>query len=172
MRLFTFLPLLLSPLALASPTLDIFDDQSPFYSHRGSLTVPGENPLAFCHDPKDDILSIERVDLFPNPPIPGEKLIIKATGTFAKEVEQGAKVFLEVKYGLIRLIKQEADLCEQIENVDMHCPLEKGKMALTKEVDIPKEVPPGKYTVLADVYTKDGETVTCLEASVVFNIRR
>lgn len=47
-----------------------------------------------------------------------------------------------MKYGLIRLIKQEADLCEQIQNVDMHCPLKQGKMTLTKEVDIPKEVPP------------------------------
>lgn len=32
--------------------------------------VPGENPLYFCADPKDDILEIEKVDLSPNPPEP------------------------------------------------------------------------------------------------------
>jgi len=34
----------------------------------GSLSVPGENPLQHCADPKDDILTIDRVDLSPNPP--------------------------------------------------------------------------------------------------------
>jgi len=34
----------------------------------GSLSVPGENPLQHCQDPKDDILTLESVDLSPNPP--------------------------------------------------------------------------------------------------------
>lgn len=170
MRLLALLPLLLTPLALADPDVDFFRDQTPFRSHDDDLSVPGDNPLFFCHDPEVDILTIEKVDLSPNPPVPGQKLLIKATGTFAKQVEKGAKVFLEVKYGLIRLIRQEADLCEQIQNVDMQCPLEKGKMTLTKEVDIPKEVPPGKYTVVANVYTEAEESITCLEASVSFHM--
>ena len=33
-----------------------------------SLSVPGENPLQHCADPKDDILTLENVDLSPNPP--------------------------------------------------------------------------------------------------------
>jgi hypothetical protein len=45
-----------------------------------------------------------------------------------------------VKYGLITLIKQEADLCDNLGQVDMSCPLKKGKMSLVKEVDIPKQV--------------------------------
>lgn len=32
--------------------------------------VPGDNPLYFCSDPKDDLLEIEKVDLDPNPPLP------------------------------------------------------------------------------------------------------
>ena len=32
--------------------------------------VPGDNPLYFCEDPKDNILEIEKVDLDPNPPVP------------------------------------------------------------------------------------------------------
>jgi hypothetical protein len=72
--------------------------------------------------------------------------VIKATGTFHKDVEAGAKVFIQIKYGLITLIKQEADLCDQIQNVDMECPLEKGDMTLTKEVDLPNEIPPVSYS--------------------------
>ena len=42
-------------------------------------------------------------------------------------------------------------------------------MELTKEVDIPKQVPPGKYTVLADVNTVDKEKITCMESTVSFS---
>jgi ML domain len=41
-------------------------------------------------------------------------------------------------------------------------------MSLTKDVEIPKQVPKGKYTVMADVYTVDKEKVTCMESTVVF----
>lgn len=48
---------------------------------------------------------------------------------------------IEVKYGLITLVKQTLDLCEQLEKIDMKCPLEKGDMLLTKEVDLPSFIP-------------------------------
>jgi len=41
-------------------------------------------------------------------------------------------------------------------------------MTLSKTVQLPKEIPPGKYTVLADVYTKDNEKITCMTATVLF----
>lgn len=41
-------------------------------------------------------------------------------------------------------------------------------MEILKEVNIPKQVPPGKYTVLADVKTVDKRDITCMEATVVF----
>jgi hypothetical protein len=34
------------------------------------FSVPGINPLQFCHDPSHYILTIDRVDLTPNPPVP------------------------------------------------------------------------------------------------------
>ena len=49
---------------------------------------------------------------------------------------------LEVKWGLITLIKQTVDLCEELKNVDLECPLEKGEMILKKEVELPKQIPP------------------------------
>ena len=32
------------------------------------LSVPGDNPLFFCSKPDEDLLTIEKVDLTPNPP--------------------------------------------------------------------------------------------------------
>lgn len=72
----------------------------------------------------------------------GKTLVIEAAGTLHERIEKGATVLLEVKYGLITLIRQTADLCEQIENVDLHCPLEKGDMVLKTQVDLPKQIPP------------------------------
>ncbi|KIW55773.1 hypothetical protein PV05_04500 [Exophiala xenobiotica] len=131
--------------------------------------VPGKNPLNFCADPKDYILEVDYVDLSPNPPLPGQKLTITANGTFHKDIEPGATVFLQVKYGLITLIKQEADLCDNLPQIDMSCPIKEGVMTLKKEVDIPKQVPPGKYTVLADVNTVDKEKISCMESTVFFS---
>lgn len=69
-------------------------------------------------------------------------MTIAAEGTLLDRVEKGAKVNLEVKYGLITLISQTVDLCEELKKVDLSCPLEKGKMVLTKEVELPKQIPP------------------------------
>jgi len=141
--------------------------QSPLVDDT-TLDVPGKNPLTFCADPSTYILDIDYVNLSPNPPIPGQNLTITASGTFSKDVEPGATVALVVKYGLITIVRTVADLCDQIGNVDLSCPLKKGPMNATKEVAIPKQVPKGKYTVTADVMTQDEEKVTCLNAVVFF----
>ncbi|MDI1488787.1 MAG: Phosphatidylglycerol/phosphatidylinositol transfer protein [Ramalina farinacea] len=158
------LPLLVTSLASAK-SLSLFGSgQQPLDA---KLDVPGDNPLQFCQTTSDYILLIQKVDLAPNPPKSGQKLLIEAAGTFTEEVEEGAYINLSVKYGLITLIRMRADLCDQMKEVDETCPLS-GAKVIKKEVDIPKEVPPGKYTVLADVYTKDDEQITCLQATVHF----
>lgn len=73
--------------------------------------------------------------------ISGKDLVIQAAGVVFEEVEEGAYVALQVKYGLIRLISTKADLCEQVKNVDMECPIKKGPLTFTKTVELPKEIP-------------------------------
>lgn len=72
----------------------------------------------------------------------GETLTIEAVGDLLEDVGEGAYVVLQVKYGLIRLVNTEADLCEQVSNVDLSCPIKKGKTTITKDVELPKEIPP------------------------------
>lgn len=87
---------------------------------------------------------------------------------------------------MIKLVNTQADLCEQVANVDLSCPLEKGKTVIKKDVDLPKEIPPvsdvlvscgpptddarkGTYTVTADAYTVDKRKILCLQATVTFS---
>ncbi|KAL8659623.1 MAG: hypothetical protein Q9226_000328 [Calogaya cf. arnoldii] len=166
MKLTLVAPLLLSTL-VASKSFIFGNQQQPLVDD--SLSVPGDNPLNFCADPTDYTLTIDHVDLDPNPPVKGKALQIKAKGNFTLKIEQGAYINLSVKYGLITLVKTQADLCEQMKEVDESCPLN-GAKDFTKDVTLPKEIPPGTYTVLADAYTEDGEQITCLEAVVHFKV--
>lgn len=84
----------------------------------------------------------------------GESLSITAEGTLNEEVEEGAKVHLQVKYGLITLINQEAQLCDYVKNVELKCPLKKGDMTLSKSVDLPKEIPPASPKLSNNVLSR------------------
>jgi len=161
----TILPILFAVLATSRSLSPFGNSETPLVIEAGG-SVPGANPLTFCTDKSGYILTIERVDLNPNPPKPGLTLKIEASGVFSKDVEKGAYVSLQVKYGLITLIRQTVDLCEQIESVDLKCPLKKGPMTFTKEVEIPSQVPQGTYKVFANVMSVDEEEITCLESTV------
>jgi len=143
--------------------------QSILKSDDPEFPVPGDNPLQFCESPSEYILEITNVDLKPNPPAAGKTLSIEASGVVHKDIGVGAYVVLQVKYGLITLIRQTVDLCEQVKNVELECPLKAGELTITKDVDLPNEIPPGLYTVLADVYTQDDESITCLTAKIRFS---
>ncbi|KAI9799497.1 MAG: Phosphatidylglycerol/phosphatidylinositol transfer protein [Piccolia ochrophora] len=165
MRLSTsILTLLLSSLVGAK-----FFSQDPLVDTLGD-SIPGDSPIKLCEGAEEDnILKIDHVNLTPNPPQAGNNLTIEASGTLSKDVEEGAYVNLQVKYGnYIKLVDTKADLCDQIQNVDLECPLKKGDNKVTKDVSLPKQIPPGKYHVFADVYTKDDEKITCLTAEVSF----
>jgi len=162
---FGLVTLLLSTL-VASEGLSLFGGQKVLDE---ATKVPGDNPLSYCQaEHADDLLVLDHVNLDPNPPAAGQTLTIEAKGTLLEDVEEGAYVILQVKYGLIRLVNTQANLCDQVSNVDLSCPIEKGKTTITKDVELPKEIPPGKYTVFADAYTKDKKKIICLEATVQF----
>jgi hypothetical protein len=43
---------------------------------------------------------------------------------------------------MITLVKEKIDLCEHVKEVDLECPINKGKLVLTKNIDMPKQIPP------------------------------
>ncbi|KAL0637466.1 Phosphatidylglycerol/phosphatidylinositol transfer protein [Maublancomyces gigas] len=136
--------------------------------------VPGESPLEYCEDTHNHILELEKINLIPNPPIPGQPLTIEAFGTLTHSISQGAMVEVTVKYGLITIYKSTLDLCDHAKEIDMECPVAPGKLILKKAVDIPKPIPAGKYTVTAKAYIEGSPLIpiTCLTAHVAFTVGR
>ncbi|OZJ03569.1 hypothetical protein BZG36_03092 [Bifiguratus adelaidae] len=117
---------------------------------------------------EDDLLSIEHINLYPDPPVKGETLSVDFKGYLKETVEEGAYVDVLVKYGVVKILQKRFDLCEQAGQVNKSCPVEKGDFTIDKDVDLPKEIPPGRYTVNARVMTKDNEQITCINGLVNF----
>ena len=161
MRVLTTILLVASASIAASRNVLNLGNPQKALSHIQSDSIPGKNPLTYCESPDDYILDLDYLNITPNPPKIGETFAIEAQGTISKNVTEGAYILIEVSYGYIKLLKQTISLCDQVGKVNLTCPLEKGEAKISKEADIPKEAPPGQYTIRADVYTVDNEKITC-----------
>lgn len=132
--------------------------------------IPGGSPIEQCDATYPQLLKITSVVLSPNPPQRGQNLTIDASGILKTAIEEGAYVDVEVKYGYIKLISQTYDLCDEVGEVDLKCPLQAGEYKLSKTVEIPQQVPPGKYTVVARAYTEADDFIACITGTVVFTV--
>ncbi|KAI3404033.2 FTH2 [Candida oxycetoniae] len=142
--------------------------QSIAHSDQDTKPVFGDSPIEICDIKEAQLLTLDEVIITPNPPEAGANLTFTATGTIDKTITDGAYVEVDVRYGFIKLIHQTYDLCKEITKVDLKCPVNQGKQVISKTIEIPQEVPPGRYFVTARAYTKDDEYITCLTATVVF----
>lgn len=170
-----FKSLLLAALAFAFPLTIEFGDFSGVKSQVGLMApgekpIPGDSPVAVCDIYEPKLLTLDEVTISPNPPEKGANLSFAATGLLSKPIEEGLYVVVLVRYGYIKLLEKTFDLCEELVNVDMTCPIAEGPQAIAKTVEIPDEVPPGKYTVYARAFTPDDDYITCLTASVTFQV--
>ncbi|GBC09758.1 hypothetical protein RclHR1_00910008 [Rhizophagus clarus] len=116
----------------------------------------------------NDILQIKYIRLNPDPPLKGKQLKIDAAGYLKEQVGEGSYIDVTVKLGLIKLLQKRFDLCEESQKVNKPCPLEQGDQQLLTTIDLPKEIPPGKYIVDALVYTPDNRRIACLKAVAIF----
>lgn len=159
---------LLSSVVLLLPALVAAVRTAPFRATDLHTFIPGDSPIDTCTSPAPDtdLIVIDNLEISPNPPERGQNLTITATGTVKEDILEGAFVEIEVKYGLIRLLRQTLDLCEQTAKVDLACPIKEGQVTLERVVQLPQAIPPGRYTVNAKVFTEDEREVTCLVARV------
>ncbi|KAF3922943.1 hypothetical protein ABW20_dc0101541 [Dactylellina cionopaga] len=181
MKLSNFLPTVLAASASVSAlSVDVrryLNEQSPIASINSiapgaGVPIPGDSPISFCSDfnPYEGLVDIDRIAIDPNPPTAGKSLHLEASGTVNERIEEGAYLVVEVKLGLIRLLHRELNFCENLEkaNVTVHCPIEKGPLNIIKDQDLPSQIPPGKFVVTANLFTKDDRRITCLHAEVTF----
>ncbi|KAK3820290.1 MAG: ML domain-containing protein [Benniella sp.] len=128
-------------------------------------------------EPTLPLLKLGPVDINPNPPQKGHQLTIKGSGTLAEDIVEGAVIDVTVKAGLIKLLTKKFQFCEESVKVNKPCPVTAGEQTLETTVDLPKEIPPGRYTAFIKVTNPapaEGETgklVTCLIAKAQFGIK-
>jgi len=154
-------------------SIDLLGAQKPVVSIAEDKEIPGDSPLKLCSEkPEKDTVLINKVNLKPNPPLPGQNLTIEATGEVLETIENGTYIHVVVRLGpYIKLLDKTFDFCEEIVNVNLSCPVKKGTVSITKEVQLPAAIPPGKYSVQADLFSAKNDPLTCLKADVVFKIR-
>ncbi|KAG9293710.1 hypothetical protein G9A89_019047 [Geosiphon pyriformis] len=152
--------------------VDLFENERKqnFLSKLFSDEYTTQQTISDCGSDKD-ILQIEYIHLSPDPPRKGRELAIDAAGYLQDKVEKGSYVDITVKLGLIRLLQQKMDLCDELNKVEKNCPLEAGNQTLQTVVELPKEIPPGKYSVDAFAYTPDRRRIACLKAVVIFKLQ-
>ncbi|CAG8644759.1 2861_t:CDS:2 [Ambispora gerdemannii] len=167
-QLFILSAFLLLLTSASPPVLVEKETFETFESHSYLLSFFSRNPTISDCSNDNDILQIEYIKINPDPPKKGKSLEINARGYLTERVDVGSYVDITVKLGLIKLLSQRMDLCEQVEKVDKKCPLEAGPQTLQKTVELPKEIPPGKYFVDAFVYTSDHRRIACLKAQTFF----
>ncbi|ORX89774.1 hypothetical protein K493DRAFT_318434 [Basidiobolus meristosporus CBS 931.73] len=173
-KLTTFILALLLCLSLAQADLNLQEeelrDDSDFLQQQlydNPLGKPLGNSLFDCGAPTD-LLRIEHVKLSPDPPRKGQVLRIEGSGVFTDEVGEGSYTTIFVKYGRIRILQMKIDTCKEIKQIGEECPLGPGPQNIDVEVELPKEIPPGSYTAHAQVFTKDGRQVACINGLVRF----
>ncbi|KAG2174192.1 hypothetical protein INT43_004213, partial [Umbelopsis isabellina] len=125
--------------------------------------------LKLCGD-KNDLLEVQDIKIDPNPPRKGEDMHVEFKGYLKEQVGEGAQIDVIVKYGAVRLLHKVFDLCEQAPQVDKECPIEKGEVTANKTVTLPKDIPPGRYTVQARLTTQDERDITCLIGQMTFKL--
>jgi len=82
----------------------------------------------------------------------GQNLTIEAEGEVLEEIEEGAYVILNIKWGVITVYNKRVDFCEQLKHVNETCPLKKGAMKINKDIAIPQEVPPVCYILILLIF--------------------
>lgn len=127
-----------------------------------------ESPITSCGNEDDILQLVKEISVNPNPPVKGENMTVSGSGVTTQTIEQGAYADVVVHYGLIKLLTQKFDLCEQAKEVDLECPIAPGKYDLTKTVALPGQIPPGTYKVDINVKQPDNSQITCLKAQVKF----
>ncbi|GAN04935.1 phosphatidylglycerol phosphatidylinositol transfer protein [Mucor ambiguus] len=133
----------------------------------GSILQDSTKLITNCGD-AEDILTIDYVALSPDPPVKGEDLQIDFKGYLSETVPNGTVVEIIVKYGVVKLIQKKFDFCDKIQEVDEKCPIPQGDLTFNKVVALPKEIPPGKYTVHAEIITPEKKRVACLIGQTIF----
>ncbi|KAL0961369.1 hypothetical protein HGRIS_006325 [Hohenbuehelia grisea] len=138
-----------------------------------AFSIRGDTPMVkwswqSCGSDADSVKT-ESFDVFPSSSAEaGKDLTIKVQGSVTERVEDGAIVWVEVKVGLIVLLRKTYDLCEiaRDANFSLQCPVEEGPYSIEEDVALPNQLPPGKFIVTAKGYDVNDVQLFCIKGEV------
>ncbi|KAG0744871.1 hypothetical protein G6F57_001281 [Rhizopus arrhizus] len=135
-----------------------------------SLSKPNVDIEFF--DESESLFQHKSVDVDPNPLEPGDQVNVTIVGDLLETVDEGAYAEVVVKIGLVKILQKTFDICEELRKhkneVDIQCPIEKGPFKLIQSIKLPKEIPRGKFTVLASAYTVAEESLANVKITADF----
>ncbi|KAI9473309.1 Phosphatidylglycerol/phosphatidylinositol transfer protein [Coemansia sp. RSA 989] len=106
---------------------------------------------------EDDLIDINYVKMDPEHPKRSTPIHIDALA-FIKEHIDSATANVKVKYGFITLLNRNYDLCEELKtNLNKTCPVDKGPIEVSVDVDVPGFIPPGWFHLEATAWRDSDE---------------
>jgi hypothetical protein len=116
-----------------------------------------------CGSPPD-IFQLKYLDFKPEIVRKGQKLRVLVAGHLREQLNKGAHVLVNIKYGWIRLPNQDLDICDILPSAGLHCPVKAGSdIAADVEIDIPGSIPSGNYALKLIFKNNDQRQVACYE---------
>ncbi|GLB36229.1 putative phosphatidylglycerol phosphatidylinositol transfer protein [Lyophyllum shimeji] len=162
---------LVAVLALSSAALGLANPVEYQVSLQEDDTVHTNDKWDYvnCGNPSDPI-QVEKITVFPDPPQPGKDLTVTVKGTATEVIEEGAYADVEVKLGLVKLLRKRFDVCEEARNANasVQCPVKPDSYTVVQTVALPREIPRAKFTVNVRGYTVDDGPMLCLDLHVDF----
>ncbi|KAJ3292122.1 Phosphatidylglycerol/phosphatidylinositol transfer protein [Borealophlyctis nickersoniae] len=163
MKVSLMISALATVLATATRIPPAFAFQWPPASAAQNPTTVTGSAVSNCGT-SSDIWHLDYIKITPDPPQRGQPLLIDVKGNLDEKVDKGAYAQVTVKLGIIKLLDSRLDLCDEAKNLNVTCPIEKGEQQITRTVDLPNELPPGKYKIHVDAFNFDDKHVACIDA--------
>ncbi|CAA7266519.1 unnamed protein product [Cyclocybe aegerita] len=145
-------------LSLAAGTLALsVPEQHPMKVDRPVHTMDGWSYEDCGLD--TDPVQIQSIEVFPDPPKPGEDLTVRVKGTTSEPIVDGAYADVVVKLGMVKLLSKTFDVCDEARNANasLQCPVKPGEYTVEHTVALPKEIPKAKFTVDVMGFMNEGE---------------
>jgi len=108
-----------------------------------------------------DHMQIINVVITPNPPVKGQTLTVALNATL-DEIVQAGTISIDLKLGLITIVKIDLPLCSIIEPYEP-CPVKPGPINLSVSVDLPSQIPSGHYTGNVKAVDQNNEQLACIQ---------
>ncbi|KAJ1299712.1 hypothetical protein OPQ81_005038 [Rhizoctonia solani] len=128
--------------------------------------VPGNATIHHCQNSgQDEIAVFDSIDMTPQVLRKNADLNVTVSGQLRQLIEDGAMLEIKVKYSVlpVPIVRRKYPLCEMLKHAGISCPIPAGALGFNKTWHIPNtSIPPGRYHINVNAYTKDKTPIVCL----------